>query len=317
MDRTSSKLRNQLHDTEDRGSPIRRRTVLGAIGLGSVAVAVESVRSAAEASGGLPLPIYTLSANIETLFPRQLPRDERIKRVAAQGLKAFSFWSVSEQEEEAMLVAQQDTGLACGSIAGSGRIGWTTGFTRTGFEQAYLDLFTQNCEVAKKFSAPNLVIFVGELQKDVPWERQYQQIISGLRETGDIAQTYGVYACLEPLNPIYSPQMSVLSAKEGFKIVAEVDHSHVKLDFDIYHLQLGEGNLINNLRLGLEKNWIQFVEIGDVPGRKQPGTGEVNFTNIFRTLREERYSGYVGMEHGTTSTPEHAVEVVKKMAGAG
>ena len=81
--------------------------------------------------------------------------------------------------------------------------------------------------------------------------------------------------------------------------------------YDLYHRQLGEGNLINNLRLGLEKKWIRFVEIGDVPGQREPGAGETNYTNIFRVLREAGYDGFVGMEHGTTSTPEHAMEVVE------
>ena len=73
--------------------------------------------------------------------------------------------------------------------------------------------------------------------------------------------------------------------------------------------------LINNLKEGLEKDWIQFVEIGDVPGRLEPGTGEVNYGNIFRTLREAGYDGFIGMEHGTSSTPEAAMRVVKELAG--
>jgi hydroxypyruvate isomerase len=109
--------------------------------------------------------------------------------------------------------------------------------------------------------------------------------------------------------------MSVLTAKHGFQIVQEVNHPHVRLDFDMYHLQLSEGNLINNLRLGLKNKWIRFVEIGDVPGRKEPGTGETNYENIFKLLREEGFADFVGMEHGTSSTPEHAMQVVRKLAG--
>ena len=92
---------------------------------------------------------------------------KRIERIAAQGMKAFSFWAVKDSEERAMLTAQKRTGLACGSIAGSGRVGGTTGLTKTGFEQAYFDVITQNCEVAKRFGTPNLVIFVGLVQKGI------------------------------------------------------------------------------------------------------------------------------------------------------
>ena len=259
-------------------------------------------------------PDYTVSVNIEIMFPREMPRSKRMEAAASQGMKAFSFWNVTLDEEKDMLAVQKRTGLRCASIAGSGRIGWTTGLTKTGFETAYLDIITQNCEVAKRFGGPDLIVFVGEVQKDIPWEIQYQQIIGGLRKAGDIAQKYDVYICLEPLNHVESPQMSVLTAEDGFKIVAEVNHPRVKLDFDMYHLQLSEGNLINNLRHGLAKGWIHLVQIGDVPGRKEPGTGEINYANMFRTLREAKYSGYVDMEHGTTSTPEHAIDTVKQLA---
>src|SRR5690606_23642373 len=130
--------------------------------------------------------------------------------------------------------------------------------------------------------------------KDLPFEVQHKQIVEGLKRTGDIAAKHDVYFCLEPLNHVESPQMSVLSATYGFRIVEDVNHPHVKLDFDMYHLQLSEGNLINNLRLGLRKNLIRFVEIGDVPGRLEPGTGETNYYNIFKTLREEGFADFVG-----------------------
>jgi len=257
---------------------------------------------------------YTLSANIEIMFPHDMPPSKRMEAVAAQGIKAYSFWNVTADEEKDMLRVQERTGLACASIAGSGRIGWTTGLTKTGSEAAYLDVITQNCQVAKRFGGPDLIVFAGEIQKDIPWETQYKQIISGLQKTGEIGEKYGVYICLEPLNHVESPQMSVLTAEAGFKIVAEVNHPRVKLDFDMYHLQLSEGNLINNLNLGLEKGWIHLVQIGDVPGRKEPGTGEINYANIFTALRTAKYSGYVDMELGTTSTPEHAIEAVKRVA---
>ncbi len=189
------------------------------------------------------------------------------------------------------------------------------GLTKTGYEQEFLADILDHIQTAKKFNVQNLICFAGAVQKEIPWEVQYRQIIEGLRKAGDLADKHDVYVVLEPLNSVESPQMSVLSAKEGFKIVNEVNHPRVKLDFDMYHLQLSEGNIINNLRQGLDKGWIRFVEVGDVPGRKEPGTGETNYPNIFRVLREKGYAGFVGLEHGTSSTPQHAMQVVKRMAG--
>jgi len=293
---------------------LSRRTILRLAAAAPMALAAQSAPGSPNLPNHLPPPRYTLSVNTELMFPPDMPRSERIERIAAQGMKAFSFWSVSEKDERSMLAAQKRTGLACGSIAGSDGLGWSTGLTKTGFEQAYLDAITRNCEVAKRFGCPNLVIFVGAVQKEIPWDKQYQQIISGLRKAGDIAEKYDLYLCLEPLNRVEMPQMSVLLAVDGFKIVGEVGHPRVKLDYDLYHRQLGEGNVINNLKLGLEKGLIRFVEIGDVPGRKEPGSGELNYKNVFRVLREARYGGFVGMEHGTTSSAEQAMDAARKVS---
>lgn len=294
---------------------LNRRNLLRTAALSPLALAAPDAAPAAAQEKPLPAPRFTLSGNLEIMFPGKMPHDERIDLIAAQGLKAFSFWGAGGKNIDAMLKAQKRHGLACGSITGNGKTGWNTGLTKTGAESAFLDDIAEHCEFAKKFGVQNLITFVGAVQKDIPWDTQYRQIISGLRKAGDLAEKHDVYVVLEPLNSVESPQMSVLSAKEGFKIIEEVDHPRVKLDFDMYHLQLSEGNLINNLRQGLRKGWIRFVEVGDVPGRKEPGTGETNYANIFRVLREEGYSGYVGLEHGTTSTPEHAIQVVKQLAG--
>jgi hydroxypyruvate isomerase len=295
----------------------RRRLIQAAAAVPAALAAQLAGVRAAEAQGGdgLPAPKYTLSPNLEIMFPRQMPYAERISIVADTGCKAFSFWGLKREQADAMEAAQKKYGLQCGSITGNGKTGWGNGLTVTGHEEAFLQDFRDHIEVAKRFGARNLICFLGATSKEIPLEVQHRQFIDGLKKAGDIAAKADVYFCLEPLNAVESPQMSVLSAKHGFKIVAEVNHPHVKLDFDMYHLQLSEGNIINNLREGLKKGWIRFVEVGDVPGRKEPGTGEMNYVNIFRVLREEGYADFIGMEHGSSSTPQHAINAVKKVAG--
>jgi hydroxypyruvate isomerase len=108
----------------------------------------------------------------------------------------------------------------------------------------------------------------------------------------------------------------VWSAPEAYAILEEVNHPRVKFDFDIALLQMAEGNIITNLKLGFQKGLIQLVEIGDVPGRTEIGSGELNYANIFRVLREAGYKGWLGTEHSTSSTPEHAIAIDRKLAFA-
>ena len=82
----------------------------------------------------------------------------------------------------------------------------------------------------------------------------------------------------------------------------------------MYHLQRTEGNLVVSLRNGLQDKLIKLVQVGDNPGRLEPGTGEINYPFIFKELRRLNWTGYVDTEHGTSSTAEHAMEVVRKMA---
>ena len=219
---------------------VSRRKLLGSGA--AVIMSAHAPLAAAEA------PPYKLSINIEIMFPRNMPRAQRMEAVAAHGMKAFSFWGASEQEQQEMVRVQKQSGLVCASIAGSGSIGRTTGLTKTGYEEAYLDVIRQNCLVARRFGCACMIVFAGQTQKEIPWDRQYAQIVGGLRKAGDIGRDYGVYVCLEPLNRVESPEMTVLTATEGFQIVHDVNHPNVKLCFDMYHLQLSEGNLTNNLK---------------------------------------------------------------------
>lgn len=263
-----------------------------------------------------PPPKYTLGANLELMFPQTMPHAARMELIAAQGIKAFGFWGSVGKDHAAMLSAQERLGLECCSISGTtDPAARKTGLTHTGYEADFLRDFRTNCERAKLFGCKNLICFIGESTTAVAADVQQRQFVQGLKKAGDIAATYGVYFCLEALNPIDNPAMSVLRAGIAFEIIEAVNHPHVLVDFDMYHLAMGDGNIINNLRKGLRNKWIRFVEIGDVPGRKEPGTGETNYDNIFKVLREEGFDNFVGMEHGTTSTPEHAMQVVRRVAG--
>ena len=260
-------------------------------------------------------PPYTVSINIEIMFPRTMPRAQRIEAVAAQGFKAYSFWSAAEEEQDAMLKVQERTGLKCASISGTAAVGGSTGLTKPGFEQAYLDEVTARIKIASRFGGAQPIIFVGKMQPDVPWETERKQIVSGLRKAGDIAKEHGIVLVMEPLSTrAGQPRMALDTAAVAFPVIDEVAHPNVKVCFDMYHLQLMEGNISTHLRDGLSKGWIGLVQIGEVPGRKEPGTGEIDYAYIFRILREMNYKGYVDTEMGASTTPEAAMELTRKMS---
>jgi hydroxypyruvate isomerase len=289
-------------------SSLNRRQLLG-LGL--------SLPWLANAQGGKTShpPPYTLSINIEIMFPRAMPRAQRMEIVADNGFKAFSFWNATDEEREAMLKVQQRTGLKCASISGTGSAGSSTGLTKPGAESAYFDEIATRAKTAALFGGAQPIVFVGKVQPDVPWETQRSQLVSGLRKAGDIAKEQGVELVMEPLSTkAGQTRMALDTAAVAFPLIEEVAHPNVKVCFDIYHLQLMEGNIVPHLREGFAKKLIGLVQIGEVPGRKEPGTGEIDFAYVFRVLRELNYQGYLDTEMGTTTTPEAAMELTRQLS---
>jgi hydroxypyruvate isomerase len=292
--------------------PLHRRDLLRA----GAAVPLSLLALECHAAATLAPPPYTLSINIEIMFRAlNLSKADRIRAVAANGFKAYSFWTGQPEERKAMAKAQQDTGLKCVSIVGTGAAGGTTGFTRPGAQGALLAEFKERVAVAQEFGTPDLISFVGQLQTDVPWDVQRAGIVEGLKRAGDIAAAGNVTIIVEPLSvEPGQPRRALDRAIDCFPVIQEVNHPNIKVCFDLYHLQRTEGNLVVNLRTGLEKKLIKLVQIGDNPGRLEPGTGEINYAFIFKELRRLNYTGYLDTEMGTSTTPEHAMDVARKLS---
>ncbi len=293
--------------------PLNRRELLTA-GL-AAPLAVTTARRQAPASSPGPPP-YTLSINIELMFrATKLSKADRVRAVADKGFTAYSFWSASPEERAAIAKAQHDTGLKCVSIVGTGDAGGSTGFTRPGAQDALLAEIRERVEIARQFGTPDLISFVGRLQTDVPWDVQRRGIVDGLKRAADVAAAGGVRIAFEPLSVGPNQQRYALDrAADAFPVIQEVNHPHLKVCFDMFHLQQTEGNLTFNLRRGLAGGLIALVQIGDVPGRLEPGTGEIDYAFMFRELRRLDYRGYVDTEMGTSSTAEHAMDVARRLS---
>jgi hydroxypyruvate isomerase len=122
----------------------------------------------------------------------------------------------------------------------------------------------------------------------------------------DMAEQEDVVFTLENLNlPVDHPGVPFGRAEDTLALVSSIDHPRLKLNLDLYHAQIGEGNLIELCRRCLP--WIGEIQVADVPGRMEPGTGEVNWAGIARALRESGYAGPVGMEAYASGDPEQAL----------
>lgn len=128
-----------------------------------------------------------------------------------------------------------------------------------------------------------------------------------LRRIADMAEEEDVVFTLENLNlPVDHPGVPFGRAEDTLALVSSVNHPRLRLNLDLYHVQIGEGNLIEMCRSCLP--WIGEVQVADVPGRCEPGTGEINYRGIARALYDMGYRGPVGMEAYAKGEPESALQ---------
>jgi hydroxypyruvate isomerase len=117
---------------------------------------------------------------------------------------------------------------------------------------------------------------------------------------------------LETIDPVENPQYFLTEITEALEIVRAAGHPQVQLLYDFYHEQMTAGNLIEKLEKSIPH--LGLVHIADVPGRHEPGTGEINYQNIFHKLAELHYTGVVAMEFHPTGDPISQLRAAREMA---
>jgi hydroxypyruvate isomerase len=154
-------------------------------------------------------------------------------------------------------------------------------------------------EVAKRVNAKYCTVVPGRFDLGLEWDYQTTLVIENLKRCAEICEPSGLVMVLEPLNPWANhPGLFLTKIPQAYMICRGVNSPSCKILFDIYHQQITEGNLIPNM----ERAWseIGYFQVGDNPGRKEPGTGEINYKNIFQWIYKKDPSLIVGMEHGNS-----------------
>lgn len=127
-----------------------------------------------------------------------------------------------------------------------------------------------------------------------------------LQRVADLAETHGVTFMLENLNlPVDHPGVPFARAEDTLALVSSVDRPGLRLNLDLYHAQIGEGNLSELCRRC--QPWIGEIQVADVPGRMEPGTGEINYAGVARALAKMGYAGTICMEAFASGDPETAL----------
>jgi len=175
---------------------------------------------------------------------------------------------------------------------------WPLQTSLTSGKKEWRDKFVTFCkeavEVAKRTRAKWITVVPGNYDRSQSIGVQTARVVESLRLGSEILAPHNLIMVLEPLSD--TPDLFLRHSDQTYAICKAVNSPACKILFDMYHMQRNEGNIIKNI----EATWdeIAYFQIGDNPGRKEPGTGEMNYKNIFKYIHQKGYRGIFGMEHG-------------------
>ena len=163
--------------------------------------------------------------------------------------------------------------------------------------QAFLKEIQESVDIARRVNAKWMTVVPGHVDSRPHLDYQTANVVETLKRACGILEPHGLIMVLEPLNTLTNhPGMFLTSTPQAYLVCKAVASPSCKILYDIYHQQITEGNLLPNINTAWDE--IAYFQAGDNPGRNEPGTGEINYRNVFKHIHGKGFTGVVGMEHG-------------------
>jgi hydroxypyruvate isomerase len=270
---------------------LNRRTLLGmtAATLATRAlsgqVAPDATPVAGERSAQFSVMIWTLK-KLGTF-------EENLERVALAGyhhvelVGEFKQWS--EEDYHRIMARMETLKITVDATSGVG-----SGFANPTGLDAFLTDLKALIPAAKRLGCKQIIMLSGKRIEGASAGSQHAASIEALKRAADLLRSAGLVAVIEPIDRIENPPIYLNGVTEAFEIAKAVGSPNVKVLYDVYHEQREFGNLIEKFEANIAQ--VGLIHIADVPGRHEPGTGEINYTNIYRKLADLNYKGTLAME---------------------
>jgi hydroxypyruvate isomerase len=236
--------------------------------------------------------------NISILL-KEVPFVERLEYAARLGFGAVEFWWPGEENLSALVEKVRVTGLAVALInfdAGDLATG-ERGFLNEPLRQErFRTSVPLALEFARRIGCPRLNVLVGNAIAGESREAQLERVRENLAWAAELN------VVVEALNVFDTPHYLLTNTRETLQLLAEINRPNLKYQYDIYHMQRMEGNLIATLREHIGQ--MGHIQVADSPGRHEPGTGEISYRNVLAAIDTLGYQGYIGLEYNPTSSSE-------------
>src|SRR6266699_5599910 len=262
------------------------------------------VASETSTSGELSTSPFRLSVMLWTIF-RDLPFEQRLEKVAEAGYRnvelvgEYEKWT--DQDFDRANAKRKELGITFDCTAGLKH-----GLCNPSNRDGLIEELRRTIPLMERLDCPAIILLTGNVVPGMSVEAQHQSCVDGLKAAAQLVdgrkiKGEAVRLLLENIDPEENPKYFLTSVARGFEIVRAVDHPQVQFLYDFFHEQISEGNLIEKLEKNIQH--VGLAHIADVPGRHEPGSGEINYVNIFRKLRELKYDRVVAMEFLPSGDP--------------
>lgn len=252
-------------------------------------------------------PHTQFAVNVEMWF-NKLPFLDRLRRTAALGFPAIEYWNWRAPGKDVSAVAEvaEETGL---QIAQFTAWGFSPGLNDPANHSRFVEEIEAGCETAKRLRCPMMTVVGGNDIPGVSQQQMHENIIVGLKRAAPIAEKHEVMLILEPMNIRVDHKGHCLyGSPDAVRICREVGSPMVKINWDLYHMQISEGDLCGRLKEGWEQ--VGYLQLADHPGRNEPGTGEIHYNRVLKQAYDLGYRGFVGLECRPKAGEEAAARAV-------
>jgi hydroxypyruvate isomerase len=255
------------------------------------------------ASPGSPSGAFRLSFMLWAL-EKQAPFERCIEIVAEAGYQGVElvgeFQKWSPEDTRRIFGRMRSLGMVFDAMSGV-----TAGFAVPDESADFVTQFAAQVDAAKKLECQKIILLSGRRVDGLSPESQRQTAIDNLKRATDLASKDNIQIVIEPIDLLENPTIFLSTVTDGFDIVRAVGNPDLKVLYDIYHEQRSYGNLIEKLERNIDL--VGLIHIADVPGRHEPGTGEIDYANIYRKLAELGYNKFMAMEYYPTQDPTESL----------
>ncbi len=255
------------------------------------------------------------AANLTMLF-NEVDFLERFERAARAGFRAVEYLFPYAWKKEELAERLKTFGLrqALHNLPAGNWEGGERGIAcLPGREAEFRDGVAQAIEYAKALNCPQVNCLAGKTPDGVAPEESRRTLVGNLRFAAKALETEGIRLLIEPLNDQDMPGFYLTRTRDALRIMEEVGHPNLWLQYDVYHMQIMEGNLMRTIEGNLTR--IAHIQIADNPGRHEPGTGEISYPNLFRFLEKKGYEGWIGCEYKPLGKTEEGLDWIKPYLG--